>query len=81
MSPQRFAILEILSRTDVPRTAAFVFEQLQRLYPRPSLEAIAKSLVILRDAGIVLEDTSAGFVGYSLNLSLPSLIANELDED
>ena len=81
MTPQRFAIVEFLSKNEEPQPLDRVCEQLQRVYPRPSPQSIEKSLLVMRDAGIVLENVNAKIERYSLNLELPTLLANDLDED
>ena len=81
MTPQRFAIIEFLGKNEAPQSLDRVCEQLQRVYPRPSREFIERLLLMLRDRGIVLEDSVADITRYALNLSHPSLSAEELDED
>lgn len=54
-TPQRYAVLEFLSRTPVHATAEEVFEAVNRLDPRASRATIYNSLRALVDARLVRE--------------------------
>lgn len=56
MTPQRFAVLECLVRTDGHPTLGEIVEKLQRLYPRPSSESVQRTLQILCDSGLTCAD-------------------------
>lgn len=83
MTPQRYAVLEYLARSDDHPTADRILENLNRLYPRPSRESIRKTLLTLRDAGIIREEVNEDeVVSYSVTFDpLNSSVSGELEDD
>jgi Fur family transcriptional regulator, peroxide stress response regulator len=83
MTPQRFAVLQYLARADDAPTAEQVVSVLSRQYPRPSCESVCRTLLTLRDAGIVSEVSSEGACArYAANFEpFAHLIYAELVDD
>ena len=81
MTPQRFAVLEYLVRSDEHPTVDEILEKLQRLYPRPSRESIRKLLQTLRDAALISEELIDNRIPrYRLNFD-PEKPLVELEDD
>jgi len=83
MTPQRFAVLECLVRSDDNPTVEQILIKLQRLYPRPSRESIEKTLLTLCGAGLVgaviANDKS---IRYSLRFDpRTSPLSSEFEDD
>lgn len=83
MTPQRYAVLEYLMRSEEHSTIDRILENLKRLYPRPSRESIQKTVLALRDAGIICEEVGEGeIISYNVIFDpLNSWSSRELEED
>lgn len=53
LTPQRIAICELLTGTDVHPTAAYIYEKLRKQYPSLSLMTVYNTLNTLVDLGVV----------------------------
>jgi Fur family peroxide stress response transcriptional regulator len=60
LTPQRLAVLKILSSSDDHPTAQQVYDQVEAAFPMTSLATIYKTLAVLKEMGEVLE---LGFAG------------------
>jgi Fur family transcriptional regulator, peroxide stress response regulator len=60
LTPQRLAILRILSKSEGHPSAEQIFEQISADYPTTSLATIYKTLSLLKNVGEVFEVTFAG---------------------
>ena len=60
LTPQRLAMLQILSKSEGHPSAEQIYEQIRTGYPTTSLATIYKTLSLLKDMGEVLELTFAG---------------------
>jgi Fe2+ or Zn2+ uptake regulation protein len=70
LTPQRFAVLEYLSRAEGHPTAEQIFAALNRRFPRASRATVYNTLNALRDAGLVHEVYMDEAVArYDANLS------------
>jgi Fur family transcriptional regulator, peroxide stress response regulator len=83
MTPQRFAVLEYLARSETEPTVDEVFQNLKRLYARPSRESIEKTLTTLCESGIVCTEMSAEkSIRYRLRFDpLQPLPSSYLEDD
>jgi Fur family transcriptional regulator, peroxide stress response regulator len=60
LTPQRMAILRILSKSEGHPSAEQIFEEIRADYPTTSLATIYKTLSLLKNVGEVFEVTFAG---------------------
>jgi Fur family peroxide stress response transcriptional regulator len=60
LTPQRLAMLRILSKSEGHPSAEQIYEQIRADYPTTSLATIYKTLSLLKNIGEVLELTFAG---------------------
>lgn len=83
MSPQRFAILECLARSDEHPTVDEILEKLQRLYPRPSRDSVQRTLQTLCDSGLTCAETYHDqSIHYRLRFDpLDPPLPSELEDD
>jgi Fur family peroxide stress response transcriptional regulator len=60
LTPQRLAMLRILSKSEGHPSAEQIYEQIRAIYPTTSLATVYKTLGLLKSMGEVLELTFAG---------------------
>ncbi len=83
MTPQRFAVLEYMVRSDEHPTVDEILANLKRLYPRPTRESIQKTLVTLCDSGMICAETrNDESTQYRLHFDpLNPPLSSELEDD
>ncbi len=55
LTPQRLALLQLLSTSEAHPSAAWLHEQIKEQFPTTSLATVYKTLTVLKDLGEVLE--------------------------
>ncbi len=55
LTPQRIALLQLLSTSETHPSAAWLHEQIKEQFPTTSLATVYKTLTVLKDLGEVLE--------------------------
>ena len=81
MTPQRFAVLEFLVRSEGQPTLDELLQNLKRVYPRPSRNSIQRTLLKLRDAGMICEEfTNEQAVRYRSSFDQRDLLQDFTDD-